>query len=216
MTPTPNNMNTPSPEVFQPADTGRMRAWPFVFLALGLLLFIFSMLFDLFDVGNKYRDVWFALSTAGGLVCAVSVVCLLAVNGSRMPLAGKVGAVALLLFMIAPSFVPYIEVERLTEHYGVQFEDGYKELGYFKECDYHKVLRYEGEGPYVYSSSSFATGMLEYLDDDEAAVLYVVDGHAAELLVVFEQAQDGWKMKSWDAIWSKSGSADDFTWPMYR
>ena len=149
MTPTPNNMNTPSPEVFQPADTGRMRAWPFVLLALGLLILV--------------------------------------------------------------AIVPYIEVERLTEHYGVQFEDGYKELGYFKECDYHKVLRYEGEGPYVYSSSSFATGMLEYLDDDEAAVLYVVDGHAAELLVVFEQAQDGWKMKSWDAIWSKSGSADDFT-----
>ena len=175
------------------------------------------MAFDLFDIGSRYRDVWFALSTAGGLLCAVSMVCLLAVNGSRMPLAGKVAAVVFLLMAITPSFAPYIEIERLTDRHGAQFEDGYLQLGYFKECDYHKVLRYEGEGPFVYCSNSTTSGLLDYIDADEAAVIYVVDDHAAEVLVVFEEAPGGgWQLKSWDAIWSKSGSADDFTWPMYR
>lgn len=214
---TMNEANRSTPAVFQPAEPKRMRAWPFVLLALGLLLFIFSMVFSLFDVEDKYRDVWFALGATAGLVCAVSMVCLLVVNGRLMPLAGKVVAVVFLLVAIGPSFAPYMGVERLTDLYGAQFENGYKQLGYFKDYDYLKVLKYKGDGPYVYCSNSGISEELASATEDQAVVMYVVDNHSAEVVVVFNEVSDvAWQMQSWGAVWSTSGNADDFTWPMYR
>ncbi|MBR4831074.1 MAG: hypothetical protein IKZ97_00435 [Butyrivibrio sp.] len=121
------------------------------------------------------------------------------------------------VMMIVLAFWPYIEVNSLTAKYGEQFSEGYLDPGYGGECDYFKVVRYKGKGPHVWCSGRLIPNHLTSVTDNEAVVIYVVNNHSAELLIIFDETGDGeWKMKEWSCVWSRSGSADDMTWPWYR
>lgn len=57
---------------------------------------------------------------------------------------------------------------------------------------------------------------MKVLDCDKwfARVYYKNDagGH----LLLFKRRIPGWEMVSWDTVWAKRGSADDFIWPYIR
>lgn len=49
-----------------------------------------------------------------------------------------------------------------------------------------------------------------------ARVYYVTSNRSAGILISFVQQDGQWVLNKWKAIWSKTGSADDFMWPIYR
>lgn len=48
-----------------------------------------------------------------------------------------------------------------------------------------------------------------------AKVLYIAAEHSSANIFYFKKKNGLWIMDSWDTIWSKTGSADDFIWPYY-
>ena len=128
-----------------------------------------------------------------------------------------IALVAVLGVLLVLAFYPYVWANDLTTKYGQQFSEGYLEPGYFNECDYFKVVKYKGKGPYVYCSGRGIRDQLRAVSENESAVLYVVNDHSDVILIVFEESgEDSWTMKEWSCVWSSSGSADEFTWPLYR
>lgn len=98
--------------------------------------------------------------------------------------------VAIILILIIA--VPYIKVEFLTMYASEQFERSSFEM--VDNISYCKVMKYQSE---------------------YAEVLYVCKGKAT-ILVKYEKISDEWKEKSWQCIWSATGTADEFIWPYYR
>ncbi len=90
--------------------------------------------------------------------------------------------------------VPYIKNDILTFKYGEMFKNGYKETGMIDVVDYYKVFSYS---------------------ENEAKVFYVCDGHETGNFIYFKKVNGKWKMKDYDCIWSKTGSASGFTFPLY-
>ncbi len=100
-----------------------------------------------------------------------------------------------LLIFLAVLFSPYLKVEYLTWRHGDEFTDGYQQTNMIEEVEYLKVMGYS---------------------DTNAKVYYVLGDHAAAVLITFVKQGNQWVMDIWEAIWSRSGSADGFIWPYYR
>ena len=129
----------------------------------------------------------------------------------------SVTAVIVVLFLLLA--VPFFKVDALTSKYGDEFADGYLATGFFdeNECDYYKVIKYKGTGIRLYCSGPGNREWISSVTDSQALVLYVLDGHSCVILITFEENGSGsWKMQSWDCVWSREGSADELTWPLYR
>jgi len=127
--------------------------------------------------------------------------------------------VIVLIALLVGAFiaVPRIQVNALTSQHAAEFEDRYKDIGYYEDIEYFKVIKYKGEGIDLYVSSPGMREKLQAMGDDEAAVLYVDRNSASASILIFKENPSGdWEMDTWFTVWSKSGSADEFTWPMYR
>lgn len=98
----------------------------------------------------------------------------------------------LALYIIAS----YTKVEILTWQHKSEFYSRYDLTGMVDDIEYCKVMSYSKEYAEVYYVTK----------DKEAGLLYS--------LILDENGE--WQLDSWDAVWSKSGSADDFIWPYYR
>lgn len=86
--------------------------------------------------------------------------------------------------------------ERLTQKYGYEFKDEYKQCSMLpEEIEYFKVLDYE---------------------EEYAEVYYVTKDYGSANLLKFSKEENKWVMTSWDTIWSKYGSADGYIWPYRR
>lgn len=102
-----------------------------------------------------------------------------------------IGAISAFIILIAP----YIKVEVLTWQHGSEFASLYRQGNIIDEIEYFKVMEYS---------------------EASAKVYYVTGNRSAGILITFIQQDGKWVIEKWDAIWSKSGSADDFIWPFYR
>lgn len=91
--------------------------------------------------------------------------------------------------------IPYIKVEILTWQYGREFASLYRLTNMVEGIDYFKVMDYSGTSARVY---------------------YVTSNRSAGILLTLVQQDGQWALETWEAIWSKTGSADGFMWPYYR
>ena len=62
---------------------------------------------------------------------------------------------------------------------------------------------------------------IEYLkvfnySDNFAKVFYVGTDHFVTYLLTFKKQDTQWELTTWEAVWSKYGSADSLIWPYYR
>ena len=99
--------------------------------------------------------------------------------------------IVLIIYII----LSYSRVEILTLLHGNEFEGLQKQTNMIGDSKYLKVFEYSEENAQVY---------------------YVEEGGLGGDMLTFEKNNDEWVMISWDAVWSKYGSADDITWPFYR
>lgn len=96
--------------------------------------------------------------------------------------------------LITLVIVPYARVEILTNKYGDQFQDLYKQTNIISDIEYLKVLKYE---------------------NDSATICYISREHQSSNVIIFVRQNEVWTLDSWDTIWSKTGTADGFSWPLY-
>ena len=87
--------------------------------------------------------------------------------------------------------------ETLTRKYGHEFEEAKTQANMLPECKTFKVLEY---------SDTYAVGY------------YVTVERAAGAKLYFERAnsQEAWQLSTWEAVWSKHGSAEGIMWPYIR
>ena len=101
---------------------------------------------------------------------------------------------SLLIVLLLVALFPYAKAEYLTNKYGDQFREEYKQIDWISDIEYHKVIGYSS---------------------DKATVVYIAHNHTACFKIDFEMKEDEWQMTTWDCIWSKTGSADGIMWPYY-
>lgn len=91
---------------------------------------------------------------------------------------------------------PYIKAEYFTLKYGEQFKNSYSMTNMIDGVEFYKVIEYDGKNAKVYyvESGGLTTHYVYFIRDSE---------------------NDKWKMKTWETIWSKYGSASDAAWPYY-
>lgn len=106
----------------------------------------------------------------------------------------RISTVALIVFLLVWG-ISVLKCEILTYKYGDQFEERYQDTNMISSIDYIKVLSYT---------------------DDAALVYYVLEDKAAGCVLEFYEDNGKWSFGGWDAVWSKSGSADGFIWPYIR
>lgn len=100
-------------------------------------------------------------------------------------------AIILLLFTV---IFPYAKVEYLTLQHGQEFVGLEQQVNMINQSKYHKVFVY---------------------DRDIAQVFYVSQNSGNMITFIRNENKD-WVLSSWNTIWSKTGSADEFIWPYYR
>lgn len=49
-----------------------------------------------------------------------------------------------------------------------------------------------------------------------ARVYYVTENRSAGILITFRKQGNEWVLDYWEAIWSKTGSAEGNIWPYYK
>ena len=104
-------------------------------------------------------------------------------------------AIAILLCLVLAVAVPYGRVEYLTARYGAEFSRGYCQTGMVDAVAFWKVMEYQA---------------------DAAQVYYSLPDGAGGILLHFVRDGGGWSLRTWEAVWSSSGSADGWIWPYYR
>ena len=107
-------------------------------------------------------------------------------------------SILLLIFIIALVVLPYAHVEILTAAHYDDFAGRYIELGYFDGVSVYKIY--------------------DYIADDYAKVYYGDDTKECGVLVYFtyDGTTQEWEILTWEAVWSRHGSADGFIWPYYQ
>ena len=86
--------------------------------------------------------------------------------------------------------------EILTLMHGDNVKNGYLDTGWFDDIQSFKIIDYS---------------------QTEATVYYVnTDRTVGFTVLFFKNQSDYFEFKSWDVVWSKSGSADGFIWPYIR
>ena len=100
--------------------------------------------------------------------------------------------ICLLIIII---IAPYIKVEYLTWQHGSEFNSLYQETHMIDGIEYLKVFDYS---------------------DIFARVFYVGTDHFVTYLLTFKKQDTRWELATWEAVWSKYGSADSLIWPYYR
>lgn len=114
---------------------------------------------------------------------------------NRFKLKIAIAVIVVIVSIIAPIIAkPYVEIEKRTDKYGKQFEDGYKQTGMIDEIEYYKVFEYSG---------------------DKAKIYYVSENYESGDYIWFKKSGSEWKMERWETVWAKRGSADGFTNPYY-
>ena len=124
--------------------------------------------------------------------------------------------VIVIILIIIYLSIPYFMIERLTQKYGVEFENLYSKNGFYDGIEYLRVLQYKEEKVDIYYlDDDYLREELKNLDDKYAVILYVEENHSSEAVYIFEDKNGQWEMVEWNLIWSFSGSADTFMWPYY-
>lgn len=84
--------------------------------------------------------------------------------------------------------------EILTQMYGNEFAESYKENTMLGDMEYWKVLDYS---------------------QTHARVYYVGLNHSVADILTFVKENGKWKQDGWDTVWATSGSADNTIWPYW-
>ena len=104
-------------------------------------------------------------------------------------------AVILIIVLISPILywgLSLAKCEILTAKYGYNFSDGYNNL--VDDIAFFKVIEYS----------------------DKNSTVYYVNNHKTSGISVNFTFQDGeWVYDSWNAVWSKGGTADDIMFPYW-
>lgn len=109
-------------------------------------------------------------------------------------LLGVIGVIVLGLAIIW--LAAFVKCEVLTNRYGSEFAEAYRENTMLCEPEYWKVLEYS---------------------EDFARVYYVGEDRCYGNILTFKKVNGEWKYDTWEAtVWSKTGSADGFVWPYIR
>jgi len=101
----------------------------------------------------------------------------------------------IVIIIIVMLIVPYIRVEILTLKYGSEFVNLYGASNMIDGIEYFKVMDYS---------------------ETYAKVYYVSKGRYSGNMFIFVQKDGHWILDNWETIWSETGSADSFMWPLYR
>ncbi len=113
-------------------------------------------------------------------------------------------------------FKPYYSVYSLTQKYGSEFSELYKDNGFYEDIEYFEVFKYRNEEVDIRClNNKKLKSALENLNDDYAVVLYVEENHSSASLFIFFDKDGQWELLDWYLVWSYSGSADGFMWPYY-
>jgi len=101
----------------------------------------------------------------------------------------KIISITLIAIIFVSWIIPFARNEILTAKHlhELEFED--KE--YFEEL---KVVKYNKNTAKIYA---------------------VNNGRGAAILVTFKKIDGKYEYDHWDAVWSKTGSADDMLWPYF-
>lgn len=102
--------------------------------------------------------------------------------------------IVVIFIILAIAIIPYIKAELLTNKYGNQFKELYKQTNMISDIEYMKVLDYNNE----YSK-----------------VCYITANHKSSVIIVFSKENETWILDNWTVIWSQSGSANGLIWPFY-
>lgn len=97
----------------------------------------------------------------------------------------------------------------------MEFNDLYKSVGFYRNIEYLKVLKYKDEEAHVYSFNKKIRDEIENISGNEALILYIEEGHSSASLFIFAERNKQWELVKWNTLWAHSGSADSFFWPFY-
>ncbi len=98
-----------------------------------------------------------------------------------------------LVFVLLILVFPYIKAEYLTSRYGKEFIGLEQQTQMLDLEKYHKVVSYS---------------------KNEATVFYVTN-NSGNIIVFKRNETEEWIIAYWNVVWSKTGSADNFSWPYY-
>lgn len=123
-------------------------------------------------------------------------------------------SVIIFIILVVILAIPYIQVEKLTQKYGNEFEKLYNQNGFYEDIEYFKILKYKDINACMYYPNEEIERDIQQ-DKDSVAVLYVEENHSSCAIYIFLQDAQGWKLEKWETIWSFSGSSDGIMWPYY-
>ena len=112
--------------------------------------------------------------------------------------------IVVFLFIVAFLIYPYVRVEILTYSYGNQFANLPRDPAWSGELVYLKVLEYSDTEAEVY--------MVEHVVDLNKKKYKV----GTKYTFSRSNIRIPWKMKTFNTIWSESGSADQWMYPYYH
>ena len=118
------------------------------------------------------------------------------------------------IMLITILSIPYIQVERLTQKYGTEFEKLYSQNGFYEDIEYLKILKYKNMNACVYYPNEEIKEDIQQ-DENSVVVLYVEENHSSCAIYIFSQDDQEWKLEKWETIWSFSGNSDGLMWPYY-
>ena len=93
--------------------------------------------------------------------------------------------------------IPYGKVEVNTMLHKNEFSESYKQTNMISNVEYLKVFSYSKNKAKVFYKSKDGDGF-------------------GEDFVYLKKKKGKWKMYNWETIWASSGSASEFTYPLYR
>lgn len=105
----------------------------------------------------------------------------------------KVLVMTVSVFVLLAISLPYLKAEYLSLKHGKEFEGLELQTNMLNKSRYYKVIEYS---------------------DKKASVFYVSD--TGDILTFIKNDDGLWELDGWKTVWSKSGSADSFSYPYYR
>lgn len=98
-----------------------------------------------------------------------------------------------LIVLLLVILIPYAVVEFQTALHGEEVKNGYEQTSMIDGDNYYKVFQYTDDACQVLYSSTENINICRFVKNEN----------------------DEWILDSWSTVYSKTGSADSFTFPFY-
>ncbi|MBR2191485.1 MAG: hypothetical protein IJ883_07795 [Eubacterium sp.] len=155
-----------------------------------LVLFLLFLIKKLFNV-SFYPFILILLIIVLKVILLIIICKLITLTKTRIVL--LIIQTIVFLFLV----IPYGKVEMNTMLHKNEFSDCYRQTNMISDVEYLKVFSYSKNKAKVFYKSKDGDGF-------------------GEDFVYLKKKNGKWKMYNWETIWASSGSASEFTYPLYR